>query len=242
MTPEHIIELSYGAQTSRETFDGLLDALRSHFDADVASLHLGAAYPVTACGPIATLGFDRKRLLSLAKRWRTYVEELEPLRAYAIARTCVVTEHDVLSESMLAKRAFYRELSQPEGGVQSLVAYLPWRGCATAAIMLGSRRRRHSDASRAALQALIPTLTLAVAAAPARGGPALVNAAELTARETEVLGYVEAGLTNAEVACCLGTSVNTVRNQVASLLTKLGLDSRVQLAGTGLGSYVVSHR
>ena len=52
----------------------------------------------------------------------------------------------------------------------------------------------------------------------------------LTRAEQEVAGLVRATLSNAEIARVRGTSVHTVGNQVASVMRKLGVGSRVELA------------
>lgn len=54
------------------------------------------------------------------------------------------------------------------------------------------------------------------------------GAPPLTARETEVLGHVAAGLQNKEVAHTLGLSVATVRNHVHNILDKLGVHSKLE--------------
>lgn len=62
----------------------------------------------------------------------------------------------------------------------------------------------------------------------------------LTERETEVLDLVAAGRSNAEIADALFLSPKTVRNQVSSILTKLGgtrseVIARARDAGLGAG-------
>lgn len=62
---------------------------------------------------------------------------------------------------------------------------------------------------------------------PARRRSAtLTNAAGLTARQVEVLGLIDEGLTNAELADRLYLSVRTVDHHVAAILGKLGVTGR----------------
>lgn len=48
----------------------------------------------------------------------------------------------------------------------------------------------------------------------------------LTAREIEVLRLMADGLTNGQIACALGTMEGTVKNQVSSVLAKIGVNNR----------------
>jgi len=52
----------------------------------------------------------------------------------------------------------------------------------------------------------------------------------LTAAEREVAEQVSAGLSNQEIASTRKTSVHTVANQVASVMQKLGVGSRIGIA------------
>ena len=50
----------------------------------------------------------------------------------------------------------------------------------------------------------------------------------LTPRETEVMRMVAGGYSNREIGAALGTAEGTVKVQVSSILSKLGVRDRVQ--------------
>jgi two-component system response regulator DevR len=60
---------------------------------------------------------------------------------------------------------------------------------------------------------------------------------DLSKRELEVLHLVSQGKSNREIAQALSVSEKTVRNHVSSVLNKLGLNNRIELA-----TYAVKHR
>lgn len=61
----------------------------------------------------------------------------------------------------------------------------------------------------------------------------------LTEREIEVLRLVGRGLTNQEIADDLSISLKTVKSHVSNILSKLGLNNRVQLALCALRNGIV---
>jgi DNA-binding NarL/FixJ family response regulator len=59
---------------------------------------------------------------------------------------------------------------------------------------------------------------------------AVSQRAALSEREREILSLLGDGLTNGEIAECLGLSEGTVKNYISSILTGLGFRDRVQAA------------
>jgi DNA-binding NarL/FixJ family response regulator len=53
---------------------------------------------------------------------------------------------------------------------------------------------------------------------------------QLSTREREIAQCVAAGFGNRAIAALLGTSPNTVRNQIGNVFRKLGMKSRAELA------------
>ena len=80
---------------------------------------------------------------------------------------------------------------------------------------------------------LAPSVTRRVIAEFVKGGGPKAQGEfprlqDLTARESEVLGLIARGLSNAEIAKTLFVSETTVKTHVARVLMKLGLRDRVQ--------------
>jgi predicted ATPase/DNA-binding CsgD family transcriptional regulator len=69
------------------------------------------------------------------------------------------------------------------------------------------------------------------ASRPAPAATAAHDADDLSARELEVARLVADGLSNPAIAAALFVSVATVKTHVSHILSKLGLESRVQVAG-----------
>lgn len=88
------------------------------------------------------------------------------------------------------------------------------------------------------LEILVPHMHQALIRALSRG-PSLSTenvqrAHTLTKREEQVLNWLIAGKTNWEIAAIVGSSENTVKNQVSSVLAKLGVSTRTQAATRAL--------
>ena len=88
----------------------------------------------------------------------------------------------------------------------------------------------HAAADGDALIAPNVTRRLLATFADARGGPPPQPISPLTAREEDVLLTVARGRTNAEIADDLHISMSTVKTHLASLMGKLAVRNRVELA------------
>ena len=76
----------------------------------------------------------------------------------------------------------------------------------------------------------------------ARGELMLGGFDKLSAREQEIVYYVARGMSNRAIGDELGLSENTVRNHLRSILDKLGLDNRVQVATYALEHGIVKRK
>lgn len=90
----------------------------------------------------------------------------------------------------------------------------------------GTQVRRLLEEALALLGRMEPGLTISLPAAQTRIG----HDGRLSPREREVLALVAQGRTNKAIAEALFVSPNTVKTHVASLFTKLDVDTRAQLA------------
>jgi DNA-binding NarL/FixJ family response regulator len=103
------------------------------------------------------------------------------------------------------------------------------REAAAAAATAAAHARSMAAMLDETLAVLVEAETTSAEAAPRRivAAPATVA---LSPREKEVLALVAEGCSNKAIAEALFVSPNTVKTHVASLLSKLHADSRVQLA------------
>ncbi|GAB3896661.1 response regulator transcription factor [Kibdelosporangium lantanae] len=115
--------------------------------------------------------------------------------------------------------------------------YEALRAGASGFLLKTSSAHQLADAVRVVARggALIePTVTRRLIEEFSRSGPPRrprgQRVADLTERETEVLGLVARGLSNAEIAAGLVIAEHTVKTHVGRILAKLGLRDRTQAA------------
>jgi DNA-binding NarL/FixJ family response regulator len=101
---------------------------------------------------------------------------------------------------------------------------------AVVAAAVAAQRARSLTAMLEKALAVLEESENAPAPGPAPGAKTTGRADGLSPREKEVLALVAEGRTNKAIAEALYVSPNTVKTHVASLLSKLHAESRVQLA------------
>jgi DNA-binding NarL/FixJ family response regulator len=131
-------------------------------------------------------------------------------------------------------------LTLPGGDVAELTRQIRMEHPATAVLVVTTSPT--DDAMRPVLQAgaagfvtadadrdaMVRALRVAVASTSGRRPSVRDRHDELTTRETEVLGLVTAGLTNAEIARQLSVSEATVKTHLNHAYTKAGLHNRAE--------------
>ena len=157
-----------------------------------------------------------------------YIKELARGREAARRDGGAYLDHEVFTADERRELPFFAEIIAPQGISSQLVAPILFRGRPLASLHLcrHGHSRRYADKELALLRALSPLLGLAHAAFM-DGAPALEP---LTPRERDVAQLVARGLSNREIGSLLGSSPNTVRNQLHQIYAKLGVAGRTELA------------
>ncbi len=205
---------------------GLLDLLARAIGFDVAFVE-----SKSGARPPTLRGLDAARFASSLPQRAAYDRELAPVKRAAMAARGVAVDTAVLGAATVRESAYFRDLAAPVGGKHSLLAYAHVRGREVGGVMLGRTGGAFRAREIAFLEALLPTMALALASFE-RAAP-VVNA-PLTPRERDVLGYLCLGYTNAEIAHACGSSPNTVRNQLVKVFAKLGATTRAEAVGITL--------
>lgn len=130
---------------------------------------------------------------------------------------------------------FYDEVLRPLGLRSQVVHLIRFRGQVVGVVHGNRIGARASGFGASAVARLRGPLRLLGAAVIARRGAPPPLAAPLSSRQAELAALVVRGLHNHEIAARLGTSPNTVRNQLHTLFRKLKVGSRVELASALLG-------
>src|SRR4051812_20986444 len=160
---------------------------------------------------------------------RRYMSGLEKSRLAAVAERAYL-DTELFSARERRLLPFYAEIVRPQGITSQLGTTTHFRGQVLSTMFLC----RHGGAGFRArelesLRRVVPLMAMAEAALTARVDAP--PAEELTPRERQIVEYLCRGFRNQDIATVLGTSANTVRNQLQRLFTKTSVASRAELVG-----------
>jgi DNA-binding CsgD family transcriptional regulator len=181
---------------------------------------------------------------SLQDLWRRYLDDLhacDPLAPHALDSSSAT----VLALEQLEERApRFVALLQEDGFWDCVTVYLRVNGTIVAAIGLvrALDRPRFQRSDVLSLRRIQPLVELAFARAVDPGNVAaaeMLRGSGLTAREADVAELVGRGATNAEISRTLHVSEATVKTHLTRIYTKVGVQSRTQLAILVGGAHVM---
>jgi DNA-binding CsgD family transcriptional regulator len=200
----------------------LLDGVIRHVGADVGAFRIGET------GPAITQGLSASFVGAGGGPWRRHAAELGPVLEMAARRGSAV-DTAVLGERQVHSTRYFSEVVRPHGGRETLFAVPSWRGRPAACLLLGrcGPRGRFGRLDLQQVDALLPAIALA--SSSFKTADLLHPRAELSARESEIVALLMRGLRSREIGSALGTSVNTVRNQVSRLMARFGVGTRAEL-------------
>jgi len=207
-----------------------LERLQGAFGFDTAML-MGLSHPRR---PLAMLNKEpfRPFLKRYQQEAQRYDADLIRTRKATREGRGAFIDREVYSSSELRELPFFAEITRPQGISSQLIGIIHLRGEPLAKLHLC----RHGSGKGfginelEGLRQVMPLLGIAHVAfsAPLRGGSASMEA--LGPRERQVAELVARGLRNREIGAMLGTSPNTVRNQLHRLFEKLDVSGRTELA------------
>jgi DNA-binding CsgD family transcriptional regulator len=161
-----------------------------------------------------------------------YGRDMEPVvRASLVAGGVSL---DKRSSSHRSRLAIYNDILVPSQIRQGMFCHVELGGKTLALCILArTSKESMSDRSAATVRSLLPVFELGDRVLGRR--PPVPEEeppiAGLSPREREVTDLLTLGYTNPEIAMALGSSVHTVRNQVASIFRKAGASTRAELVG-----------
>jgi DNA-binding CsgD family transcriptional regulator len=215
-----------------QALSGIFRTLQSHIDFDCAS--------AVSLEGAEFFGLDKPELCreAWANNGARYMVEGRPVLEAAIARSGVISDREVLSARERDRMSFYQEYLRPLGAAPSSVLFVVQSGRSIAQVLSITRSATSFRSSELeALRLLLPSLSVAARVFPGVPPPPAIPArSPLTTRETEIGELLVRGLQNAEIAACLGTSKNTVRNQIRHLFRKVDVSTRAELVAVVLAN------
>jgi len=197
----------------------VLDALRRLVPCDVVAFHEG----VGRQGVVLWDGAPRGELTAEIREASCRLWATDVLQPYTGARKY----SDFLSRRAFRRHPVYVELARPLGIEDMFRLWLYPDGSFRARLEFDRPDWGFRESDRTALDLLLPHLRRFFRGSLARRRcVAQLSVSGLTPREHEILEYVAAGLTNAEIARLLWISPGTVRKHLENAFEKLDVHTR----------------
>jgi len=214
-----IVALAQASASKLDFERALLRQLMLHIGADVGAFRAGGAGTPTA------MGFH-PRVLN-GDPWTRHARELEAV--IGAARTGPAIDTEVMGEGRTRSTRYFSEVVRPHGGRETLFAIPIWQARPAGCLLLGrcGPRGRFGPADLRRLRPLLAAIAVGAAAHAAPAGSRA--AAKLSPREVQIVDLLMRGFRSKEIAAALGTSPNTVRNQVSRLMGRVGAGTRAEL-------------
>lgn len=197
------------------------------------SSYIGAGVPVAPVVAPVVSGVNPAYTAHCEAQSDRYWNDRLTLNAAAERAGGVVYDRDAFSARSLDRMPFYAEIIAGLGIRAVALAVLRAQGQVVGCLYLGRNSRGARFGSELdRLRPALPVLALgkrlhdlAQSASP----KSTMFVPPLTQREQQVLELSTQGLTNTEIATTLGTSPRTVKNQIATILSKGGVKNRTEL-------------
>ena len=219
-----ILAVAHAAHSLSDYERSMLNRIRGELEADVAFVVRGSGIGA------GSFGLRPELARAASGRMGRYGAELAPVFDAARSQAGVAVDRDVLGHAW-SRTSVYRELIAPHGGRCTLLGCLALGGEPLATIALGRTAGSFRTWQLESLSTLLPVLSLCDAALRHKE----VLCAGLSAREFEVVRCLRLGYSNAQIAVALGSSINTVRNQLRSVFRKLNASTRAEVVALSFG-------
>jgi DNA-binding CsgD family transcriptional regulator len=179
-------------------------------------------------------GLERGQIERARDDWTScYAAELAPLWKVAASAGGIVIDSQVFGQRQRARMRYFNEVIGPAGPRHMMWMDLRRRGRLCAMLAFTRTGAVFHEREVDLLRSLRAVLALGDGwpAMPRRDVAAEPPIPRLTPREGEIVDLVVLGYTNGEIALALGSSANTVRNQLHGIFKKVGATTRAELAG-----------
>jgi DNA-binding CsgD family transcriptional regulator len=185
---------------------------------------------------LAALGTSESYLGPYVENQQRWTHSLRKL--VTAMRTGPTIDTDIYAARERERLAVYQAIFRPQGATSILATFVP-HGRRLGAMIVFKRHGRGTpflakDAE--VLSSLLPAIGLADAGfqfafdAKARPAEDILATDGLSPREAQVARLAYKGMRNSEIAALLGTSAETVKKQLASVMEKMDVSNRTELA------------